>query len=38
VNVPKGEGRLPRDFYGRQLKDLEGSAEIERMAPKGMAQ
>jgi uncharacterized protein (DUF2252 family) len=25
------------DFYGRQLKDWKGSAEIERMAPKGMA-
>jgi uncharacterized protein (DUF2252 family) len=26
-----------RDFYGRQLKDWKGSAEIERMVPKGMA-
>jgi uncharacterized protein (DUF2252 family) len=27
-----------RDFYGRQLRDWKGSAEIERMDPKGMAQ
>ena len=27
----------PRDFYGRQLKDWKGSAEIEQMVPKGMA-
>ncbi len=26
-----------RDFYGRQLKDWKGSAEIEQMIPKGMA-
>jgi uncharacterized protein (DUF2252 family) len=26
-----------RDFYGRQLKDWKGSAEIERMSPQGMA-
>jgi uncharacterized protein (DUF2252 family) len=26
-----------RDFYGRQLKDWKGSAEIEQMAPKVMA-
>jgi uncharacterized protein (DUF2252 family) len=26
-----------RDFYGRQLRDWKGSAEIERMAPSGMA-
>jgi uncharacterized protein (DUF2252 family) len=25
-----------RDFYGRQLKDWKGSAEIERMVPKGL--
>src|SRR5437879_4986082 len=29
-----GQGR---DFYGRQLKDWKGSAEIERMKPDGMA-
>jgi uncharacterized protein (DUF2252 family) len=27
----------PRDFYGRQLKDWKGSAEIEQMVPKGLA-
>jgi hypothetical protein len=27
----------PRDFYGRQLKDWKGSAEIEQMLPEGMA-
>jgi uncharacterized protein (DUF2252 family) len=26
-----------RDFYGRQLRDWKGSAEIERMIPEGMA-
>ena len=34
------ESRLdgqPRDFYGRQLKDWKGSAEIEQMVPKGLA-
>jgi len=25
-----------RDFYGRQLRDWKGSAEIEQMAPSGM--
>jgi uncharacterized protein (DUF2252 family) len=38
VHVPEGEGDLPRDFYGRQLKDWKGSAEIEQMIPRGMAQ
>jgi uncharacterized protein (DUF2252 family) len=38
VHVPEGEGGLPRDFYGRQLKDWKGSAEIEQMVPNGMAQ
>jgi uncharacterized protein (DUF2252 family) len=27
----------PRDFYGRQLKDWKGSAEIDQMVPEGMA-
>jgi uncharacterized protein (DUF2252 family) len=27
----------PRHFYGRQLKDWKGSAEIEQMVPSGMA-
>ena len=26
----------PRDFYGRQLRDWKGSADIERMSPEGM--
>jgi uncharacterized protein (DUF2252 family) len=33
-------GRLdgkPHDYYGRQLKDWKGSAEIEQMVPKAMA-
>jgi uncharacterized protein (DUF2252 family) len=37
LHVPEGEGGLPRDFYGRQLKDWKGSAEVEQMVPKGMA-
>jgi uncharacterized protein (DUF2252 family) len=32
----EGEGGLPRDFYGRQLKDWKGSAETEQMLPTGM--
>ena len=38
LHIEEGEGGLPRDFYGRQLKDWKGSAEIERMVPEGMAQ
>ena len=38
VHIEEGEGGLPRDFYGRQLKDWKGSAEIEQMVPKAMAQ
>ena len=38
VHVPEGEGGTARDFYGRQLKDWKGSAEIEQMVPLGMAQ
>ena len=38
VHVPEGEGGVPRDFYGRQLKDWKGSAEIEQMRPDGMSQ
>ena len=30
------EGK-PRDYYGRQLKDWKGSAEIDRMKPDGLA-
>jgi uncharacterized protein (DUF2252 family) len=37
LHVPEGEGGQPRDFYGRQLKDWKGSAEVEQMAPRGMA-
>ncbi len=32
------EGGIARDYYGRQLKDWKGSAEIEQMVPSGMAQ
>ncbi len=38
VHVPEGEGGVGRDFYGRQLKDWKGSAEIEQMVPAGMTQ
>jgi uncharacterized protein (DUF2252 family) len=37
VHVPSGLDEKPRDFYGRQLKDWKGSAEIEQMAPEGMS-
>ncbi len=37
VHVDSGLDGKPRDFYGRQLKDWKGSAEIEQMVPKGMA-
>jgi hypothetical protein len=37
VHVPAGLDGKERDFYGRQLRDQKGSAEIERMVPKGMA-
>jgi uncharacterized protein (DUF2252 family) len=36
VRVEPEPGRQ-RDFYGRQLKDWKGSAEIEQMVPKGLA-
>jgi uncharacterized protein (DUF2252 family) len=38
VHVPAGLDGRSRDFYGRQLKDWKGSAEVEQMIPKGMAQ
>jgi uncharacterized protein (DUF2252 family) len=38
LHVPSGLDGRPRDFYGRQLRDWKGSAEIERMNPKGLAQ
>jgi uncharacterized protein (DUF2252 family) len=37
LHVESGLDEQPRDFYGRQLKDWKGSAEIEQMVPKGMA-
>ncbi len=37
VHVDAGLDGQSRDFYGRQLKDWKGSAEIEQMVPKGMA-
>jgi Uncharacterized protein conserved in bacteria (DUF2252) len=37
VHVGEGLDGRPRDFYGRQLKDWKGSAEIEQMVPDGMA-
>src|SRR5262249_52902348 len=36
VHVDAGPDGQSRDFYGRQLKDWKGSAEIERMLPEGM--
>ena len=37
VHVDAGMDGKARDFYGRQLKDWKGSAEIEQMVPQGMA-
>jgi uncharacterized protein (DUF2252 family) len=37
VHVSAGLDGAARDFYGRQLKDWKGSAEIEQMVPRGMA-
>ena len=37
MHVKAGLDDKPRDFYGRQLKDWKGSAEIEQMVPEGMA-
>jgi uncharacterized protein (DUF2252 family) len=37
VHVDAGLDGQARDFYGRQLRDWKGSAEIEQMVPKGMA-
>ena len=37
VHVDSGLDGQSRDFYGRQLKDWKGSAEIEQMVPKGLA-
>ena len=37
MHLEAGLDGKPRDFYGRQLRDWKGSAEIERMTPKGLA-
>ncbi len=37
LHVEAGLDGQERDFYGRQLKDWKGSAEIEQMAPEGMS-
>ena len=37
IHVKEGMDGVPRDFYGRQLKDWKGSAEIEQMIPSGMS-
>jgi uncharacterized protein (DUF2252 family) len=37
VHVEEGFDGRPRDFYGRQLKDWKGSAEIELMNPTALA-
>jgi uncharacterized protein (DUF2252 family) len=37
LHVDAGLDGQPRDFYGRQLKDWKGSAEIEQMVPQAMA-
>jgi uncharacterized protein (DUF2252 family) len=37
LHVESGIDGKERDFYGRQLKDWKGSAEIEQMVPSGMA-
>ncbi|HWX43736.1 MAG TPA: DUF2252 domain-containing protein [Solirubrobacteraceae bacterium] len=37
LHVEEGIDGKDRDFYGRQLKDWKGSAEIEQMNPHGLA-
>ena len=37
LHIDSGLDGRSRDFYGRQLKDWKGSAEIEQMVPKAMA-
>jgi len=37
IHVKAGMDGVARDFYGRQLKDWKGSAEIDQMVPSGMA-
>ena len=37
LHTESGLDGKPRDFYGRQLKDWKGSAEIQQMTPEGLA-
>jgi uncharacterized protein (DUF2252 family) len=37
LHVPAGIDGVARDFYGRQLRDWKGSADVENMVPEGMA-
>jgi len=37
VHVEEGLDGRSRDFYGRQLKDWKGSAEVEQMIPSGLS-
>jgi uncharacterized protein (DUF2252 family) len=37
LHVEEGIDGKDRDFYGRQLKDWKGSAEVEQMKPSGLA-
>ena len=37
LHVAEGIDGQNRDFYGRQLKDWKGSAEVERMKPSGLS-
>jgi uncharacterized protein (DUF2252 family) len=37
IHIKAGLDGVARDFYGRQLKDWKGSAEIEQMVPDGMS-
>jgi hypothetical protein len=37
VHVDAGIDGQARDFYGRQLRDWKGSAEVDQMVPTGMA-
>ncbi len=37
VHVDAGLDGVARDFYGRQLRDWKGSAEIDQLVPKGVA-
>jgi hypothetical protein len=37
LHVKSGLDGQERDFYGRQLKDWKGSAEVEQMVPSGLS-